>query len=154
MKSPQRGAVEAIHLHHGRYRPMVETGEAVLEAGAGIRGDDKAGLPTPGSNITFIAFEGIEAMVAETGIPLAAHETRRNVVTRGVDLDALIGRRFRVGTAICLGVKPCTPCNHLEEMTRPGVRAGLSGRGGLRADVVAGGIVRPGDTVEELAATD
>jgi MOSC domain-containing protein YiiM len=130
---------------------MVTVEAARLVTGAGIIGDDKAGLPIPGSNITLIAAEAIEAMVMESGIALAPGETRRNVVTRGVDLDALVGRRFRVGTAICLGVKPCNPCNHLEEVTRPGVRAGLGGRGGLRADVVSDGLVHPGDTIEILA---
>ncbi len=147
----QRGTVESLHLHVGRSMPMVTVQAATLVAGSGIPGDDKAGLPIPGSNITLIAAEGIEAMASETGIALAPGETRRNVVTRDVDLDALIGRRFRVGTAICRGVKPCNPCNHLEEVTRPGVRAGLGGRGGLRADVVGGGLVRPGDIIEVLA---
>jgi MOSC domain-containing protein YiiM len=129
---------------------MLAVTEALLEERIGILGDDKGGLPIPGSNITFIAAEGLEAMGAETGIPLSARETRRNVLTRGVDLDALIGHSFRVGAAVCFGVKPCTPCDHLESLTRPGVRAGLSGRGGLRADVVVGGRVRPGDVIEQL----
>lgn len=146
----QRGRVEAIHVHHGRSEPMARVDEAVLEAGIGIRGDDKAGLPIPGTNITFIAAEGIEAMVARTAIPLQAHETRRNVLTRGVDVSALVGRRFRVGQTVCLGVKPCSPCNHLEELTRPGVRAGLTDAGGLRADILEGGVIRSGDAIEEI----
>ncbi len=129
---------------------MARIDEAVLEAGSGIRGDRYAGLGIPGSHVTFIAAEGIEAMVSRTGIPLAAAETRRNVLTRGVDVNALIGRRFRVGNAICLGVKPCTPCDHLESLTRPGVRSGLSGQGGLRADVLVGAVIRAGDPIEEL----
>jgi len=146
----QRGTVESIHLHQGRGAPMVPASEASLESGFGIRGDDKAGQPTPGSNLTLIAAEAVETMVAETGIPLTPGEARRNVVTRGVDLDALIGRTFRVGGAVCRGVEPSTPCNHLEAVTRPGVRAGLAGRGGLRADVLEGGVIRSGDAVEEL----
>jgi MOSC domain-containing protein YiiM len=150
--APQRGTVEAIHVHPGRSEPMVPVREAVLEAARGIVGDSYAGLGIPGSHITFIAAEGIEAMIERTGIPLDPSETRRNVVTRGVDVNLLVGRRFRVGEAICFGVKPCTPCNHLEELTRPGVRAGLSGQGGLRADVLEGGVIRPGDLLEELGA--
>jgi len=148
----QHGAVEAIHVHAPgpRPQPMVAIEEAVLEAGTGIRGDRYAGLGIPGTHITFIAAEGIEAMVARTGIALTPAETRRNVLTRGVDVNALVGRRFRVGDAICLGVKPCTPCDHLESVTRPGVRAALSGQGGLRADVLVGAVIRPGDPVEEL----
>jgi len=148
----QNGTVEAIHVHPEAPRgaPMVALDEAILETGTGIRGDRYAGLGIPGSHITFIAAEGIEGMVARTGIPLNAAETRRNVLTRGVDVNALVGRRFRVGEAICLGVKPCTPCDHLESVTRPGVRSGLSGAGGLRADVLVGATIRPGDAIEEL----
>lgn len=148
----QHGVVEAIHVHPpgARSQPMHRIDEAVLEPGSGIRGDRYAGLGIPGSHITFIAAEGIEGMVARTGIPLTPAETRRNVLTRGVDVNALIGRRFRVGDAVCLGVKPCTPCDHLESLTRPGVRSGLSGQGGLRADVLTGAVIKPGDVVQEL----
>jgi MOSC domain-containing protein YiiM len=150
MAQPGRGRLEAIHVHRGRSAPMVRVDEAELEAGFGIRGDDKAGLPIPGTNLTLIAAEGIEAAVAESGIQLTAIETRRNLLTRGVELDALVGRRFRVGAAVCLGVKTATPCNHLEELTRPGVRAAIGGRAGLRADILAGGVIRPGDVIEPL----
>jgi MOSC domain-containing protein YiiM len=146
----QHGSVEQIHIHPGRSEPMEPVEMALVEAGIGIRGDSYAGLGIPGSHITFIAAEGIEAMVERTGIPLSAGETRRNVLTRGIDVNALVGRRFQVGPVVCLGVKPCTPCNHLEELTRPGVRSGLTGQGGLRADVLEGGVIRLGDRIEEL----
>jgi MOSC domain-containing protein YiiM len=146
----QHGVVEAIHIHPDRSEPMVGIREAVLQAGVGIVGDRYAGLGISGSEITFIGAEGVEAMVAETGIPLEPRETRRNVLTRGVDLNALVDRRFRVGETLCRGIKPCTPCNHLESLTRPGVRSGLSNRGGLRADILVGGVIRPGDQIEEL----
>lgn len=147
----QHGSVEAIHIHAERSEPMIPIPEAVLDAGEGIRGDRYNGLGIPGSHITFIAAEGIEAMVERTGIPLSPRETRRNVLTRGVDVNALVGRRFRVGEALCEGIKECTPCNHLEATTRAGVRAGLSGQGGLRADVLEGGTIRPGDLIQELS---
>jgi MOSC domain-containing protein YiiM len=146
----QRGTVEAIHVHAGRSEPMIPIPNAILDAGGGIRGDRYAGLGIPGSHITFIAAEGIEAMVRSTGIPLSPAETRRNVLTRGIDVNELVGRRFRVGETLCEGIKPCTPCNHLEETTRPGVRAGLSGQGGLRAGVLEGGTISPGDVIEEI----
>lgn len=149
-KELQAGTVEAIHVHPSRSLPMRRIDEAQVEAGKGIRGDSYEGLGITGSHITFIAAEGIAAMVERTGIPLEPSETRRNVLTRGVDLNALVGHRFRVGTTVCVGIKPCTPCNHLEELTRPGVRAGLSGNGGLRADVLEGGVIRPGDRLDEL----
>ncbi|HEV3001952.1 MAG TPA: MOSC domain-containing protein, partial [Solirubrobacteraceae bacterium] len=66
------------------------------------------------------------------------------------DLDALIGRRFRVGEVECVGRRRCEPCAHLQRLTRPGVLRSLVHRGGLRADVVGGGVLRVGDAVAAL----
>ena len=77
-------------------------------------------------------------------------ETRRNVVTRGVDLSALLGKRFAIGDVECLGVRDCPPCAHLESLTRPGVHAALEGAGGLRAEVVTAGTMRVGDAIRPL----
>ena len=145
------GRVEGIHLHGERGEPMRLVESAEVVAGQGLVGDRMAGLGIPGSHLTLIAAEGIEAMVDETGIPLQPHQTRRNILTRGIDVPALVGRQFRVGEAVCYGVRECNPCNHLESLTYPGVRAGLSGRGGLRADVVSGGVIRVGDAITVLA---
>ena len=81
---------------------------------------------------------------------MAALESRRNVVVRGVDVDALRGRRFRIGAVECVGRRRCEPCAHLERLTRPGVLRALVHRGGLRADIVAGGELRVGDEVAPL----
>jgi MOSC domain-containing protein YiiM len=67
-----------------------------------------------------------------------------------VDVPGLVGRRFQVGDAVCYGVKECHPCIHLESVTQAGVREGLSGRGGLRADVLAGGQIHVGDHITIL----
>jgi MOSC domain-containing protein YiiM len=143
--------VEGIHLHGERGEPMRVVEDAEVVAGQGIVGDRMSGLGIPGTHITFIGAEGIEAMVRETGIPLEPHQTRRNILVRGVDVPDLVGRRFQVGEAVCYGVKECHPCNHLESLTAPGVREGLSGRGGLRADVLSGGRIRVGDRLTVLA---
>jgi MOSC domain-containing protein YiiM len=145
------GTVEGIHLHGERGDPMRVVDDAELVAGEGLVGDRMAGLGIPGTHVTFIGAEGIEVMVAETGIPLEPHQTRRNILVRGVDVPGLVGRRFQVGEAVCFGVKECHPCNHLESLTAPGVREGLSGRGGLRADVLTGGRIRVGDRLTILA---
>jgi MOSC domain-containing protein YiiM len=144
------GVVEGIHLHGDRGEPMRVVADAELVAGHGLVGDRMAGLGIPGTHVTFIGAEGVEAMVAETGVPLEPHQTRRNILLRGVDVPGLVGRRFQVGDAVCYGVKECHPCIHLESVTQEGVREGLSGRGGLRADVVAGGQIRVGDRITIL----
>lgn len=75
---------------------------------------------------------------------------RRNLGVRGVALDGLIGKRFRVGEVECFGQRRCEPCAHLERLTRPGVLRGLVHRGGLRADVISSGKICTGDLVEEF----
>lgn len=141
------GRVEAIHTGAVDGGPLERVAEVTVEAGMGIVGDRKYGLGDHGSQLTLIAAEGIEAMAAETGIALEPVETRRNLLTRGLELETLIGRRFRVGEVVCEGIGPCHPCAHLERLTRPGVLRGLVGRGGLRADVLVSGQIRVGDRI-------
>ena len=66
-----------------------------------------------GNDLTLVDRAAVEAFVGDTGIPLTAAETRRNIVTEGVDLNALVGKRFRVGEVECLGVELCEPCAYL-----------------------------------------
>lgn len=150
---PMPGFVEQIAIAPvPRALPeAVERVEAL--AGQGLRGDRKC-APAPeerrGKDLTLIEAEALEALKAETGIKLIHEESRRNVLTRGVRLNELVGRRFRVGEVECLGVALNEPCNHLEGLTRPGVLKGLVHRGGLRANVVRGGTIAVGDEVSEL----
>ena len=102
-----------------------------------------------GEALTLIEAEALEGLAAERGIELAAGASRRNVLTRGIALNELVGRRFRVGTLECYGVKLCEPCRHLERLTEQGVLRGLVGRGGLNADIFADGEIAVGDTVSE-----
>jgi MOSC domain-containing protein YiiM len=127
----------------------VERAQAI--AGRGLLGDryaDGAGTFSPsggrGRDLTLVAAEVLE------DVGLEPVEARRNLIVRGVDLDALRGRRFRVGAVECLGQRRCEPCAHLERLTRPGVLRALAHRGGLRADILRGGDLRVGDPVEAL----
>jgi MOSC domain-containing protein YiiM len=151
------GTIEGIFIAakaEDRTRP-VETVEAV--AGRGLEGDRYfAGGGTfseqrkPGRDITLIEAEAIEGLASEDGIELGPGEARRNVVTRGIGLNDLVGRRFTVGEVECVGQRLCDPCSHLEGLTKPGVLKGLVDRGGLRADVVTGGRIAVGDPVSDL----
>lgn len=115
-------------------------------AGKGLEGDRHfhAGGAPSGQALTLVAAESVE----EVG--LLSGETRRQVAVRGVDVNALVGKRFRVGEVECLGVELCEPCRHLEEMTRPGIIKELAHRAGINADIVVGGVIRVGDPVVEL----
>ncbi len=98
-------------------------------------------------DITLIEAEALEGLLADTGIELSHEESRRQVLTRGIDLNALVGERFTVGTVECEGVELCEPCNHLQSITKPGVLRGLVHRAGLRADIIASGRIAIGDQV-------
>jgi MOSC domain-containing protein YiiM len=143
--------VVSIHLASARAEPVhaVERVEAV--AGAGLRGDRKfePGAP-PEQHLTLIESEEIEQLASEHGIELTPGESRRQVTTRGVRLNPLVGKRFKVGEVECLGVELCEPCRHLESMTRPGIIKELTHRAGLNADILVGGVIRVGDPVTEL----
>jgi MOSC domain-containing protein YiiM len=78
-------------------------------------------------------------------------EARRNVITHGVDLNALVGRRFRVADVECFGQRLCEPCSHLERLTTKGVLRGLIHRGGLRADILTDGRIRIGSAIETIS---
>jgi MOSC domain-containing protein YiiM len=125
-------------------------------AGQGPRGD-RYFVDEPaerdGDDLTLIEAEALEAFTDETGIALSHEESRRNVLTRAVRLNELVGRRFRVGKVECVGVELCEPCAHLQKLTRPGVLRGLVHRGGLRANVTRGGTIAVGDELTELHAT-
>ena len=142
------GHVEAINIGPAEQLPApVERVRA--NAGKGLVGnryyfDDGA---KPGQALTLIAAEALEAMAAENGIEITAAESRRNVLTRGIDVNALVGRRFRVGDVECVGVELCHPCKHLESVTKLGVIKGLANRGGLNADILTDGEIAVGDEV-------
>ena len=124
-------------------------------AGRGLEGDryfyDGEGLqPERDRELTLIALEALDALASEHDIELTAAESRRQVATRGIDLNALEGKRFRVGAIECEGIELCEPCNHLQGLTQQGVLRGLVHRGGLRAAILEGGEIAVGDPVEAL----
>jgi MOSC domain-containing protein YiiM len=157
----QSGSVEGIYLAAEAGDLPRAVAEASAVAGRGLEGDryfrDGGTFSdhprSDGRDLTLVEAEAVEGLARDTGIELAPAETRRNVVTRGLALNDLVGRRFTVGDIECVGRRLCDPCSHLQKLTRPGVLAGLANRGGLRADVVRGGAIRVGDAVRELGST-
>jgi MOSC domain-containing protein YiiM len=149
-----RGSVLSIHIALAGSAPVVSVSEIQAIAGKGLEGDRyylKTGTysktPGTGREVTLIEIEAIEALRREYGIDFDAAQARRNILTRGVALNHLIDRDFAVGEAVLRGTRLCDPCAHLEKLTVKGVMRGLIHRGGLRADVVRGGIIRVGDTI-------
>jgi MOSC domain-containing protein YiiM len=133
--------VEAINI--GPSDAIAPVGSASAVAGKGLEGDrhfhgDGA---EPGQALTLIEAEVLE----EVG--LSGAESRRQVMVRGVRLNDLVGRRFRVGEVECLGVELCEPCLHLQQLTRPGIIKELVHRAGLNVDVLNDGRISVGDPV-------
>jgi MOSC domain-containing protein YiiM len=135
--------VEAIHLGPeaaGELR-TVESVQAL--AGKGLEGDRNffADGAAPGRALTLVEAEEVESV----GLPLGG--TRRQLTVRGVRLNDLVGKHFRVGDVECYGVELCEPCLHLQSMTRPGIIKELVHRAGINADILTDGVIRVGDEV-------
>ncbi len=145
------GQVEAIYIspEHGELPHEVDSVRAI--AGKGLEGNRYFDQGNPARELTLIEAEALEALAAEHGIDLDAASSRRNVLTRGVRLNDLVDRRFRVGELECRGIELCEPCLHLQSMTQPGVIDGLVHRAGLNAEILVGGELKPGDAVSPLA---
>lgn len=149
------GYVKAIHIADAARAPVRAVDEALAVAGRGLAGDRYERGAGTFSNwphdheFTLVEAEALDAAEAEFGLRLAPGESRRNVTTRGVRLNPLIGKRFRIGdTVVCEGTRLCEPCAHLEIVTQKGSLCRiLAGRGGLRARIVTGGPIRVGDTI-------
>ena len=141
--------VEGIYVAEKARRLPVAVDSARVLAGRGIEGDryflGKGSFSHwrgTGRALTLVEAEALE----EVGLGFA--ESRRNVVTRGADLNALVGVRFTVGTVECLGRRLCEPCRHLEQLEkRDGLMRELAGRGGLRADVLSDGVIAVRDAL-------
>jgi len=131
--------------------------EAVLEAGRGLVGDRYyLGCGTfsgslkgkPDAEITLIEYEEIVRFNQADGANRSPGAFRRNLVTKGVRLNELVGRRFRVGAAELEGIRLCEPCGHLAKLVSPGVVKRMAHRAGLRARIVSGASIKKGDAVE------
>ncbi len=149
------GVVEALCRAATSTAPMESLTRATLVAGVGVEGDRYAtgrgrfsAAGRSGQDLTLVEAEALEVLRREHGVELPAADARRNVVTRGIDLNALVGRRFRIGEVACVGRRLAEPCSWLQQMTPPGTLRGLVHRGGLRADILVGGTVSLGDGIE------
>jgi len=149
------GTVISIHIAPSAEARMTSVNEARAIPGKGLDGDryfrqtgTYSSKPGPDREVTLITVEAIEALRRDYGIDLDPNDSRRNIVTQGVPLNFLVGREFTVGTVTLRGLRLCEPCGHLEGLTKSGVRAGLVHRGGLRAQILTAGVIRPGDPVK------
>jgi hypothetical protein len=141
------GTVAAILTARDAEAPLTRVERAAAVAGRGLEGDRYYGGrgtfsgPGRGYELTLVEAEVLDEL------DLPWEQARRNIVTRGIELNTLVGRRFRVGAVECAGRRLAEPCAHLEKLARPGLLRPLVHRGGLRADIVEGGTISLGDEV-------
>ena len=137
--------------------PMRRVPTARLVAGLGLEGDRYAlgggtwaRYPDLEKQLTLIDGADVAAVAAEVGVPLTPGDTRRNLVTAGVDLPALVGRWFAVGDALLFGMKRCPPCTHLERLTGARLVKAMAHRGGINAAVFGGAEIGEGAVVRPV----
>jgi len=149
-----QGQLIGIFIAPGARDDLQPVDQAEAVVGKGLTGDryflvegTYSGKPGPDREVTLIEIEALEALRQEAKIELAPGQARRNLLTRGVPLNHLVGREFAVGDVVLRGIRLCEPCNHLEKLTYEGVNRGLVHRGGLRAQVVKGGMLKKDDVI-------
>jgi hypothetical protein len=152
---PLAGVVELLAVAPLAEAPMQLVQHACALAGRGLEGDRYAagsgtfsprGTHKPGYELTLIAAEVVEGLTTrDAAFDFAS--TRRNVLTRGIDVNALVGRDFTIGDVHCRGLRLAEPCAHLERLHGPGLLRPLIHRGGLRADIVSDGCIGEGSPI-------
>jgi hypothetical protein len=150
---PAAGVVEAL-LTAPQAEDAITTHTSVeLHAGRGIPGDRYfegtgtfSASEKHGQQLTLIEAEVLDAL-CDDGLHLTPADARRNVVTRGIELNALVGHEFQIGTARCIGRRLCEPCSHLQRLTGTALLRPMVHRGGLRADIITSGVVHIGDAI-------
>lgn len=149
------GRVEGLHLCPRSFLPMRSPEKLTLVAGFGIEGDRYSvgegfysDRPEEGRQVTLFEAETLDALLRDHKVKLAPSEHRRNVTTRGVPLNHLVGRRIRVGDVVLEGTRLSTPCRHIEQITGQEIFNILLNRSGLHARILQGGDIRRGDAIE------
>jgi MOSC domain-containing protein YiiM len=153
-----RGELIGIYVAPRKGDDLQAVDEVAAVAGQGLAGDRyflKTGTYSqkhgPDREVTLIEIEALDALERECKIKVEARQARRNLVTRGVPLNHLVGQEFSVGDVVLRGIRLCEPCGHLEKLTVKGIEAGLCHRGGLRAQIVTSGTLRAGAGIQTCA---
>jgi MOSC domain-containing protein YiiM len=155
------GSVVEIWLAAAAAEPMRRVSSVEAVAGRGLAGDRYAlgggtwaQYPDLEKQVTLIDRDEVAAVAAETSSDLTPGDTRRNVVTTGIDLTTLVGRWFTVGDALLFGMKRCPPCTHLERLTGIRLVKAMVHRGGINAAVFSGGSIAEGAVVRPVSEAE
>ena len=149
------GELLAIQISDDAANEMHEVSEVEAISGQGLAGDRYANLKgafqkgtiEPAQQVTLIEEEAVLAANADYDVKVSHATTRRNLLTRGVPLNHLVGVQFHVGEVKLRGVKLCEPCRYLNQHSGQDLLSALRHRGGLRAEIVGGGMLQVGDVI-------
>jgi len=147
------GTAEHIYIAPHGGDPMQELASVEALEGRGLQGDRYANQTGYWSGVdecevTLIESEILGCIAEDAGLAVAAGEHRRNLVTRGIRLAQLLGKRFRIGTAVLEYDRPRPPCPHIQTLTQEGMTRALFGqRGGIGARIVKSGSIQLHDTI-------
>jgi MOSC domain-containing protein YiiM len=153
--SATAGRVVSIHIAPKLEVPMVAVSEVRAVPGRGLEGDryfehtgTYSDTPGTGRDVTLVASEAIEEIARDKGVKLGPGQTRRNIMTAGVDLNSLVDVEFSIGEVRVLGMRLCEPCEYLEGLVgQKGTLKALVHRGGLRCDILREGTIHVGDEI-------
>jgi MOSC domain-containing protein YiiM len=152
------GRVVEIWLAGAAAEPMHRVAAAEAVAGLGLAGDRYAQgggtwaqYPDLEKQVTLIDRDAVAGVAADTGSKLTPGDTRRNLVTTGIDLPSLVGTWFAVGDVLLFGMKRCPPCTHLERLTGVKLVKAMARRGGINAAVFGGAEIRVGDVLRPVS---
>src|ERR1041385_729984 len=150
------GKVISINITPVAEAPLDSVEEVRAIPGRGLEGDryfDHADK-LPKRELTLVEAEAIEAFRSEFKIDFSMDGTRRNIVTRGVPLNHLVGKDFWIGDVKARGLQLCEPCATLQRLSHPKVLPGLLHRGGLRAQILTEGTIRVGAVISEARPSE
>lgn len=151
---PEQGRVEEIYVAARGGEPMALVTEVEAIAGQGLAGDRylmRTGYwtGTDECQVTLIEAEALDHIRSQTTVQISNGEHRRNVITRGIRLHDLAGKRFTAGDAVLEYDRPRPPCRYIQSVSEHGMTRALGGsRGGICARVIEGGTIRAGDAIE------
>jgi MOSC domain-containing protein YiiM len=153
------GQLIAIAVAANKQEPLQLVAEIEALVGRGLagdryseaRGEFSRGENSPDHEVTLIEQESLAAIAREYELSLTHAESRRNLLTAGVPLNHLIGQTFQIGNVQLRGLRLCEPCGYLEKLTQKPVKKALQHRGGLRAQIIRGGVLRIGEVIRPMS---
>lgn len=142
---PASGELIWIGIRPGRREAMVALHEALANAGQGLEGDRYRS--SGARQVTLLQWEHLAALSSLTGRAVTPELLRRNLVVKGINLLALKGRRFKIGSAVFQMTGLCQPCSRMEEVLGSGGYNAMRGHGGVTAGILESGMIRVSDCV-------